>query len=75
MTTMSTSKGTPLTDLKYVNKHYLKALESTGVGVDTVEKLCSMTMQELGKVRGIGGIGVAEIVRALREIGLKLKEA
>ena len=73
MTPMSTQKGTPLTDLKDVNKHYLKALEA--VGVDTVEKLCSMTMQELGKVRGIGGIGVAEIIRALREIGLKLKEA
>ena len=72
MTTMSTPKGTPLTDLKYVNKHYLKALEA--VGVDTVEKLCAMTMKELGKVKGIGGIGVAEIMRALREIGLKLKE-
>lgn len=73
MTTMSTPKGTPLTDLKDVNKHYFKALEA--VGVDTVEKLCSMTMRELGKVKGIGGTGQVELIRAINELGMKLREA
>ena len=65
--------STPLWDLKDVNRHYIRALETAGV--DTVEKLCDMTMQELGKVKGIGVTGQCEIKRALDEMGLKLKEA
>ena len=60
------------TPLKNVNKHCLKALESAGV--DTVEKLCAMTMHDLGKVKGIGGVGVVETMRALNEMGLRLME-
>ena len=48
-----------------------RLLESAGV--DTVEKLCAMTMHDLGKVKGIGGVGVVEIMRALSEIGMKLR--
>ena len=62
---------TPLNTLKNVNKRCLIALESAGV--DTVEKLCAMTMHDLGKVKGIGGVGVVEIMRALSEIGMKLR--
>jgi len=64
---------TPLNTLKNVNKRCLKALESAGM--DTVEKLCAMTMHDLGKVKGIGGVGVVETMRALSEIGMKLREA
>ena len=64
--------STPLWDLKDVNKYYIRALEAADV--DTVEKLCSMTMKELGKVKGFGGTGQCEIKRALSELGLKLKE-
>ena len=63
---------TPLNTLKNVNKHYLIALERAGL--NTVEKLCSMTMHDLGKVKGIGGVGVVETMRALNEIGMKLRE-
>lgn len=58
---------TPLTDLKDVNKVYLNALERAGV--DTVEKLCAMTMHEVGKIKGIGGTGQVELKRALMEMG------
>ena len=63
--------STPLNTMKNVNKHCLKALERAGV--DTVEKLCAMTMHDLGKVKGIGGTGQVELVWALSEIGLKLR--
>lgn len=64
--------STPLNTLKNVNKHCLKALESAGV--DTVEKLCAMTYSGLKAVKGLGVIGMLELVRALNEIGLKLME-
>ena len=63
---------TPLNSLNNVNKRCLKALDAAGV--DTMEKLCSMTMHDLGKVKGIGGTGQCEIKRALDEMGLKLRE-
>ena len=63
---------TPLNTLKKVNKHCLKALESAGV--DTVEKLCTMTYSGLKAVKGLGVIGPLELVRALNEMGLKLME-
>ena len=69
---MPTPMSTPLSDLNNVNKHYINALEAAGV--DTVEKLCSMTMKELGKIRGFGGTGLCEIRRALDEMRLKLRE-
>lgn len=65
--------STPLTGLKDVNKYYIRALEAAGV--DTLEQLCAMTMQELGKIKGFGGTGQCEIKRALSEMGLKLREA
>ena len=60
------------TPLKNVNKRCLKALESAGV--DTVEKLCTMTYSGLKAVKGLGVIGPLELVRALNEMGLKLME-
>ena len=72
-TPMSTPISAPISALKNVNKHYLKALEAAGV--DTVEKLCTMTMKELGKIKGMGVTGQCEIKRALDEMRLKLREA
>ena len=65
--------STSLNTMKDVNKLYLKALEAAGV--DTVEKLCEMTYTGLKAVKGLGTIGIVELVRALNEMGLKLREA
>ena len=62
---------TPLNTLKNVNKHYLISLERTGL--NTVEKLCTMTYSGLKAVKGLGVIGPLELVRALNEIGMKLR--
>ena len=64
--------STPLSALKNVNKHYLIALERAGV--DTVEKLCAMTYSGLKAVKGLGVVGMLELVRALNEMGLRLME-
>ena len=64
--------STPLNTLKNVNKHYLIALERAGL--NTVEKLCTMTYSGLKAVKGLGVIGPLELVRALNEMGLRLME-
>ena len=60
------------TPLKNVNKRCLIALETAGV--DTVEKLCAMTYSGLKAVKGLGVVGMLELVRALNEMGLRLME-
>ena len=65
--------STSLNVLKNVNKHYLKALEAADV--ESLEQLCEMTYTGLKAVKGLGTIGIVELVRALNEMGLKLREA
>ncbi len=62
---------TPLTALSNVNKSAFKALEAAGI--DTVEKLCAMTLYEVGRVKGIGGIAQVELKRAMKEKGLTFR--
>ena len=65
--------STPLNVLKDVNRVYIKALNQNGV--ESLEQLCEMTYTGLKAVKGLGTIGIVELVRALNEMGLKLREA
>ena len=55
-----------------VNRLYIKALERAGV--DSLEKLCNLTYEELKTVKGLGLIGKVELIRALNNLGMTLKE-
>ena len=60
------------TPFKNEYKRCLIALETAGV--DTVEKLCAMTYSGLKAIKGLGVVGMLELVRALNEMGLRLME-
>jgi len=62
----------PISDLQNVNRLYIKALERAGV--DSLEKLCNLTYEELKTVKGLGLIGKVELVRALNNLGMALKK-
>ena len=62
----------PISDLQNVNRLYIKALERTGV--DSLEKLCNLTYEELKTVKGLGLIGKVEVIRALNNLGMALKK-
>lgn len=62
-----------LNELTAVNARVFKALES--IGVETVEQLCERTYEELKKVKGVGVIGMVELKRALKELGLELRKS
>ena len=62
----------PISDLQNVNRLYIKALERAGV--DSLEKLCNLTYEELKIVKGLGLIGKVEVIRALNNLGMALKK-
>ena len=61
-----------VSDLIGVNKRYLKALEDAGI--TTLDQLCTLTRHDVYIIHNVGTIGMVEIERALRDLGLKLKE-
>ena len=62
----------PISDLQNVNWLYIKALERAGV--DSLEKLCNLTYEELKNVKALGLIGKVEVIRSLNNLGMALKK-
>ena len=59
-------------NLPNVNKRCLKGLEAAGI--TTLDKLCSLTRHDVATIHSVGTIGMVEIERALRDMGLKLRD-